>query len=47
MYGGTRYCVPNDGTMNTKQIFVLLNTLVAMSINRSALPVSPTFVLTP
>ena len=46
-YGGTRYCVPNDGTMNTKQIFVLLNTLVAMSINRSALPVSPTFVLTP
>jgi hypothetical protein len=46
-YAGTRYCVPNDKSQNTKEIFVLLNTLVAISTNRSALPVSPTFVLTP
>jgi hypothetical protein len=46
-YAGGRYCVPNKGTKNTKEIFVLLNTLVAISTNRSALPVSPTFVLTP
>ena len=46
-YAGTRYCVPNEKTKNTKEIFVLLNTLVAISTNRSALPVSPTFVLTP
>ncbi|MGE5510786.1 MAG: hypothetical protein ACM31O_06020 [Bacteroidota bacterium] len=46
-YAGTDYCVPNEGARNTKEIFVLLNTLVAMSTNRSALPVSPTFVLTP
>jgi hypothetical protein len=46
-YAGARYCVPNEKTKNTKEIFVLLNTLVAISTNRSALPVSPTFVLTP
>ena len=46
-YAGTRYCVPNEKSKNTKEIFVLLNTLVAISTNRSALPVSPTFVLTP
>jgi hypothetical protein len=46
-YAGTRYCVPNERSKNTKEIFVLLNTLVAISTNRSALPVSPTFVLTP
>ena len=47
LYAGTRYCVSNEKTKNTKEIFVLLNTLVAISTNRSALPVSPTFVLTP
>ena len=47
LYAGTRYCVPNEKSKNTKEIFVLLNTLVAISTNRSALPVSPTFVLTP
>lgn len=47
IYGGTDYCVPNHQSKNTKEIFVLLNTLVALSTNRSALPVSPTFVLTP
>ena len=47
VYAGTRYCVPNEKSKNTKEIFVLLNTLVAISTNRSALPVSPTFVLTP
>jgi hypothetical protein len=46
-YAGTRYCVPHERSKNTKEIFVLLNTLVAISTNRSALPVSPTFVLTP
>jgi hypothetical protein len=46
-YAGTRYCVPNERSKNTKEVFVLLNTLVAISTNRSALPVSPTFVLTP
>lgn len=46
-YNGRQYCVPNANTKNTKEIFVLLNTLVALSTNRSALPVSPTFVLTP
>ena len=46
-YAGRRYCVPNEKTKNTKEAFVLLNTLVAISTNRSALPVSPTFVLTP
>jgi hypothetical protein len=46
-YAGTHYCVPNEKSKNTKEIFVLLNTLVAISTNRSALPVSPTFVLTP
>ena len=46
-YNGVRYCVPNEGSKNTKEIFVLLNTLVALSTNRSALPVSPTFLLTP
>ena len=47
IYGGTDYCVPNHESKNTKEIFVLLNTLVALSTNRSALPISPTFVLTP
>lgn len=47
IYGGTDYCVPNHQSKNTKEIFVLLNTLVALSTNRSALPISPTFVLTP
>jgi hypothetical protein len=46
-YSGTHYCVPNKDTRNTKEVFVLLNTLVAISTNRSALPASPTFVLTP
>lgn len=46
-YAGERYCVPNNGTRNTKEVFVLLNTLVAISTNRSALPASPSFVLTP
>lgn len=46
-YAGTRYCVPNKDTKNTKEAFVLLNTLVAISTSRAALPVSPTFVLTP
>jgi hypothetical protein len=46
-YAGTRYCVPNQNSKNTKEAFVLLNTLVAISTNRSALPVTPTFVLTP
>jgi len=47
IYGGSDYCVPNHQSKNTKEIFVLLNTLVALSTNRSALPISPTFVLTP
>lgn len=46
-YGGERFCVPNQGTRNTKEVFVLLNTLVAISTNRSSLPASPSFVLTP
>ena len=46
-YSGETYCVPNHGTRNTKEVFVLLNTLVAISTNRSALPASPSFVLTP
>lgn len=46
-YGGAAYCVPNKGTRNTKEVFVLLNTLVAISTTRSSLPVSSTFVLTP
>lgn len=46
-YGGAEYCVPNRGTRNTKETFVLLNTLVAISTTRSALPTSSTFVLTP
>jgi hypothetical protein len=41
------YCVPNQGTRNTKEVFVLLNTLVAISTNRSSLPASQSFVLTP
>jgi hypothetical protein len=47
LYNGELYCVPNEGTRNTKEVFVLLNTLVAISTNRSALPTSPSFVLTP
>jgi hypothetical protein len=47
LYNGQLYCVPNEGTRNTKEVFVLLNTLVAISTNRSALPTSPSFVLTP
>jgi hypothetical protein len=46
-YAGADYCVPNANSKNTKEIFVLLNTLVALSTNRSALPVSSSFVLTP
>lgn len=46
-YDGEHYCVPNKGTRNTKEVFVLLNTLVAISTSRSALPASPSFVLTP
>lgn len=46
-YNGDQYCVPNKGTRNTKEVFVLLNTLVAISTSRSALPASPSFVLTP
>lgn len=46
-YGGDQFCVPNKGTRNTKEVFVLLNTLVAISTSRSALPASPSFVLTP
>jgi hypothetical protein len=46
-YAGADYCVPNAESRNTKEIFVLLNTLVAISTNRSALPASGTFVLTP
>ena len=46
-YSGADYCVPNAGTRNTKEVFVLLNTLVAISTTRSSLPVSSTFVLTP
>ena len=47
LYNGELYCVPNEGTRNTKEVFVLLNTLVAISTNRSALPTSQSFVLTP
>jgi hypothetical protein len=46
-YNGEHYCVPNVGTRNTKEVFVLLNTLVAISTNRSSLPASQSFVLTP
>lgn len=46
-HGGASYCVPAKGARNTKEVFVLLNTLVAMSTSRSALPVTPTFVVTP
>jgi hypothetical protein len=46
-YNGETYCVPNQGTRNTKEVFVLLNTLVAISTNRSSLPASQSFVLTP
>lgn len=45
VYYGGQYCVPNDHAKNTKEVFVVLNTLVALSTNRSALPVSPTFIL--
>ena len=47
LYNGEMYCVPNQGTRNTKEVFVLLNTLVAISTNRSSLPASQSFVLTP
>jgi hypothetical protein len=47
LYNGEVYCVPNQGTRNTKEVFVLLNTLVAISTNRSSLPASQSFVLTP
>lgn len=46
-YNGEIFCVPNQGTRNTKEVFVLLNTLVAISTNRSSLPASQSFVLTP
>jgi hypothetical protein len=39
--------VPNHGTRNTKEVFVLLNTLVVISTNRSSSPTSQSFVLTP
>ena len=37
-----RYCVPNKGANNTKEVFVLLNTLINMSTKREALPSTPT-----
>jgi hypothetical protein len=41
------YCVPNEGANNTKEIFVLLNVLVNLSTTRSALPITPTFLVAP
>jgi len=42
---GDTYCVPNTGSNNTKEIFILLNTLVNLSTSRDALPTTTTVQL--
>lgn len=44
-YLGHHYCVPTLGAGNTKEIFVLLNTLVNLSTSRSALPATTSVLL--
>ena len=46
-YGGQYYCVPNEGAVNTKEVFTLLSTLVALSTSQSALPVTQSVILSP
>lgn len=42
---GEQYCVPARGAGNTKEAFVLLNTLVTLSTTRSALPATTSVLL--
>ena len=41
-HDGVHYCVPNKGANNTKELFVLLNTLINLSTKRESLPTTPT-----
>lgn len=47
MHDGEAFCVPGKGANNTKEMFVLLNALVALSTTRSALPVTQTVQIAP
>jgi hypothetical protein len=46
-YDSLLYCVPADGADNTKEIFTLLSSLVALSVSQSALPITPQVILAP
>ncbi len=46
-HAGETYCVPSEGANNTKEMFVLLNTLVNLSTTRSSLPTTPTVQIAP
>ena len=46
-YLGERYCVPALGAQNTKSVFSLLTTLVALRTKRSDLPAATSLVLRP
>lgn len=47
LHSSGRYCVPNVGANNTKEVFFLLNALVYLSTTRSALPTTSTVQLAP
>jgi hypothetical protein len=46
-YEGRDYCVPSENANNTKEIFTLLNALVALSILQTALPVTQSVIVQP
>jgi len=46
-YHGANYCVPMEGSENTKQIFTLLRSVLATNIAASDLNASPTIRVTP
>ncbi len=46
-YLGERFCVPAQGAQNTKSVFSLLATLVALRTKRSDLPAATSLVLRP
>jgi hypothetical protein len=46
-YGGKSYCVPQEGADNTKQIFNVLNALVALKQSPGDLPVAQSVLINP
>ncbi len=46
-YRGAHYCVPNEGSENTKRIFTLLRAVLALNLAATDLNPTPTIRVTP